>query len=270
MTLNTEEKREWRDYLPSSAEVRGGDVRVQGESAQFLKWEKLNERIAQWRLDLKEYESTCFRQLATILNDHFTSETSLGIDKDEQLFLLADEVAQVVAQLVKSQNEERKSRYKEAFSFLGRVNPIPSNTSVGRGIEILSSNRGLFQEIEKASKQFPQVMAIWGSDHFTTDEDFINALERAKISYVILLPNKQRASEADDEIKWSLGEEPKFKLRVGKKIEPLVLKAHDIHRSYLHPELQAICISKTPKPTFLNAEKLNELFFRKRYCRIFC
>lgn len=249
------------DSIPSSTVVRGADVRHSAfkDAARAIEWEKMNRRVIQSALDKKGHTCAYAQRLARILNDHFTSEFSLGADKETQMFLLSDEVSETVAQLVKDMDREEDLRRDETSKIRIQMNQLLSSSDHTR-LEVLESNRGLYQEMEKACQQFPKVIAIWGSDHFTTDEDLIKAWDRARISYVVLLPNKQRHSEASDEVDWQHCEIPTFEMRVGKKTQPLVLQLPEICRSYFHPELQAICISKTQKPMVLNAQKLQELF----------
>jgi hypothetical protein len=248
--------------------VRGADIREIGERAkfkgptQFIEWQQLNRRRIQWGLDYKKHESIAFRQLSTIFNDHFTSGLSAGIDKDEKMFLMSDVVLEAVARIVESQKKERRLRFNDLRQISDRMDQLYSDSTLPqkKDLAIEESNRGLFQEIEKACKQFPKVLAWWGSDHFTTDDNLIKSLEQANISYVILLPNKQRMIEAYDEIEWNQLKWPTFELKVGQKAQPLVLEVPLIFKSYLHPELQAVCVTQKDEPIVLNVEKLHEIF----------
>ena len=98
-------------------------------------------------------------------------------------------------------------------------------------LRLVESNRGLLQEIEKASQQFSRVIAIWGIMHFNCDDEFISGLRKAQLSYVILFPKQCIAIQAFEENRWNpekiqtvelhlLSTKEKMTLRVPKIFSP--------------------------------------------------
>ena len=262
-TLSAEQMKEVRDYLPSSAEVRGSEVRWGNGSAEYVEEMKWDKRIVPYLLEVTRQEAIYFDETVKILNDYFTSSSSSGIDSDGQIFLLSDEAVDRIKVLVENRRREKKQMIQERprRPVQKDVNGNPSTEDHEfEDVEFLRSNHGLFQEIEKARHQFPKMLAIWGGDHFITDDSLIKALDQAQISYVILLPNKQRHLEAQDELHWANKRTRKCELKVGSKEQPFVVKLPESFRHKLCPELQAICLRKTDDPLILDAEKLKELF----------
>ncbi|HEY5234719.1 MAG TPA: hypothetical protein VIJ14_00965 [Rhabdochlamydiaceae bacterium] len=252
VTLNAQERAGW-EGLPSTLQVRGADVRCQWEAAQFIEWERLNHRCIQLELADKELVSGAFRQIAAILNGHFRSNSS-GIDTAKKVFLVTDGVLQAVEKQVEHVRKEKGERKKEIVKIYDQMNPmIEKNTPDST---IVRSNEGCFQEIEKASKQFSKVIAIWGKGHFVCGDELMRALDRARISYVILLPNAQKESEALDEIEWARGTLPTVELTVKGTQEELTLKVPKIFQSYFHPAIQTVFQAKTKEPIVLDIQKL--------------
>ena len=75
---------------------------------------------------------------------------------------------------------------RSAFSSLYRT----------RGVRFESSNRGLLEEIQKASEQFEKVFSIWGLAHFTRSSCIQEKLTELKIPFAVLIPNKEKREQA--------------------------------------------------------------------------
>jgi len=125
--------------------------------------------------------------------------------------------------------------------------------------EVEKSNSHLFQEIQKACKQFSKVIVPWGKGHFLCETNLIRALDQARISYVILFPTAQRESEAIDEISWATQTMPKVALTLSGNSNEMIIQMPKVFQSYFHPALQSINPSTTKEPIVLNAEKLIEI-----------
>lgn len=257
-TLSAEQIKEVRDYLPPSAEVRGSDVRWGDESTEYVGDKKWEKKSVHYRLEVTRQEAIYFDETVKVLNDYFNSGSNLGVESNEQLFLLSDEAIDRIKVLVENRRLKKRLMIQERPKC-----PVQKNDHEFDDAEILRSNDGLFQEIEKAHEQFPKVLAIWGSAHFVTDERFMKALDQARISYVILLPNQQREAEAKNESNWLRKTTRKCELKIGNKEQPFVVKLPESMRYKLCPELQAICLRKTDDPLVLDASKLEELFKEK-------
>ncbi|HUD02354.1 MAG TPA: hypothetical protein VMR37_08485, partial [Rhabdochlamydiaceae bacterium] len=220
VTLNAQERAGW-EGLPSTLQVRGADVRHACSSNEFLEWERLNHRVIQLEWADKEHVSGAFRQIAAILNGHFRSNSS-GIDTAKKVFLVTDGVLQAVEKQLERIHKEIDERGEEIVKIRVQMNTMLETETTDP--TVVRSNQAFFQEIERACKQFSKVIAIWGKGHFVCDDELMRALDRARISYVILLPNAQKESEATDEIEWARGTLPIFELMVKGSQEELRFK----------------------------------------------
>ena len=255
VTLNAAERPDWQ-RLPSTLQVRGADVRYQWPSAALLEWERLNQRVMQLELAGKELASDKFRQIAAILNGHFRSNSS-GIDLAKKVFLVSGEVLQTVENLYQRSEKEQEQRGEEIVKIQAQMDALLGNRTIDA--TVVRSNQGLFQEIEKACKQFSKVIAFWGKGHVVCDTVLRRALDQARVRYVILMPNAQREKEAIDEINWAAGNLPTFDLTVEDGEERFTFTVPMLFQSYFHPAIQKIFQMEIEEPIVLDILKLLEL-----------
>jgi hypothetical protein len=188
-----------RRYLPESLVVRGADIRFKTTSSQFLEIEGYVKTLLQLRWEDREHASDTFRKIAE------TFKRGLLRKEGAHSFWIKDETYEAVGTLYDELLQKQVLRYQEMFSLDQKKLHLAQRNGTPR---IEESNRGLFNEIEKACREFSRVIAIWGEMHFTRDNEFISCLNRAGISYLILLHKEHIVYRAVEESRWNTEKNP--------------------------------------------------------------
>ena len=99
------------------------------------------------------------------------------------------------ARLVVSQQvaDEIDKKFDEIYEDIEIKRSVMSSHGTVRGARLASSNRGLLEEIQKASEQFERVsFSIWGIAHFTCSSCIQEKLTELKIPFAVLIPTKEK------------------------------------------------------------------------------
>ncbi|MBA3236876.1 MAG: hypothetical protein H0T62_00810 [Parachlamydiaceae bacterium] len=238
----------WSDV--PELDVWGADVRSSWNSIQYLEWKIFNFQANRLELAPRDHVSSIYRQIAKDINDHFLSNEFLRIDNEQNIFFARASAYQKIKTLLKSVPnvlDEMDQEIEEIRILQNKlVNKKNSN------VAIPESNRGLLQEIVKSSKEFNRIVGMWGAGHLTCDYELVEGLEKAQISYVMLLPNNILQKKAKDEVNWIQGKTPTMEFTIDNEKAEKILNIPQIFQTYFHPALQKIFLPSKKKPLVIH------------------
>ncbi|HUD02355.1 MAG TPA: hypothetical protein VMR37_08490 [Rhabdochlamydiaceae bacterium] len=188
-----------RSYLPDTLDVRGADNRFNTTASQFIEIEGYVRSLLQLRGEDREHAGDVFGKIGKAF------QAGLLQKESPYCFRIKDDTFLSIESLYKELLDKQMLRYKEMFSLDQKKLQLAQRNCP---LRLAESNRGLFKEIEKACREFSRVVAIWGEMHFTRDKELISRLDRAGISYVILLHKEYIARRAAEEIRWNTTKNP--------------------------------------------------------------
>jgi hypothetical protein len=234
--------------LPKNLSLWGSDVRLPTTAEDFITWHEKIQKAKRLILEKFENHQRLVRQQAAILNEALKSHEAVIFTEKNRVAVSPALLKQIEA-LKPKKNRELDCLKKEI-----RQEQKKDLDSV-QETQLKSSNEGLFQEIQKALKQFPRVIPIWGLNHFVLGEEMFAALRKAHITYIILVPSKKNLKQAVIESSWK---DDTFDT-VSLKLNDTKLKIPKNFEQFFHPSIPFRC-RPIIKAKVFDSLKLLELF----------
>lgn len=184
----------WWKHLPKNLTVIGSDMRMPEITPEnYGEWSLLKSEMEDAVSKKKQYFTDHHKEIAAIFKKSLPKEVigtnQLIIEWSDQLKI--DVLDAKKTTLIKGLEIDKLNKKFISCNF-NKVCPLKWK----------ESNNALFQEIQKATKQYSRVFVIWGEGHFLSSDEFFSQLEASEIRYSVLMLNDQRVKQATEESMW--------------------------------------------------------------------
>lgn len=183
--------------LPEQMTVLGFNVRNSSDESA-LKYRELSNRINQLSSEQKEQFRVSIQQNGQWINQLFLSGL-VKINKKQlelpaSFYKTVENTYHAMLQKFQAHEELIRSCKQQCFQL-----EIFSEATA------LSSSYASLEYILNVNQTFQQVVAVWGLVHVVTEDAFFEGLDKAKIKYIVLVPNKRmmKVLEAEAETAWN-------------------------------------------------------------------
>lgn len=240
----------WRG-LSKDITFLGSDIRFKTpiENVEQLSLHTDYEKAKRLAYDkFTQYEKIALQQ-ASLLNQALENKEAVIID-DQRGVVVSAALLEQLKPLTPQKHLELEALQEEIRLIREESKPDLDGT------ELKQSNRGLVHEIQKALKQFPSIVSIWGLDHFWLGDEMFSLLRKAHISYIVLVPSQRSWEKAMKELEWKYHIVETVSLTLNQDVELQVPKAF---QHFFHPSLPFIQ-PKIEEPEVIDTKNLLEIF----------
>jgi len=242
----------WRG-LSKDITFLGSDIRCKTpiKNVEQLSAHMYYEKAKRLAYDKFTQHEKLAQQQASLLNQALKDKEAVIID-DQRTVVVSPALLEQLKPLTPQKHLELEALLEETRQKKEEMNTF---TELDGG-ELKQSNRGLVHEIQKALKQFPSIVSIWGLDHFWLGDEMFSKLRKAHISYIVLVPSQRSWEKAMKELEWKYHIVETVSLTLNQDIELQVPKAF---QHFFHPSLPFIQ-PKIEEPEVIDTENLLEIF----------
>lgn len=185
----------WNKYLLESTLVVGSDIRFDCSAEEYMRYvdvETENEKIC---LERRKALKKTGPITAKIFNDDLNNDLT---KVNEKVFSTSESVLKEFINVKPNYSESLQARCAALSKKLVGLNLREKS----HAYQLVRSNQGLVEQIEKMASKCERMYAIWGLVHFKNDPLLMRILEERGISSTILLPNKKLQDKVLDELMW--------------------------------------------------------------------
>lgn len=212
ISLRNKDVSHWK-AVPPTWPIKGSDVRaVSVDSTTITQYNQLQDKATRTVWKGRQGSEKLLGQIAATLamglsnGQVSTQPTNLHVTKS---------VFEEIERLNTQELQQRSDLLVKVAGLNDRINELPLGNRAGvNGAGLTEPNQGLAWEILETTSEYQKVISIWGEGHYLSGFEIYHALERANISYIVLLPTEEKYLEARYERDWRSGETKQVELEV--------------------------------------------------------
>jgi hypothetical protein len=201
---------------PRNLVMRGADNRNSGKAHDYISWAQLDQQYAGMLAENRQRMADAINSIATILNRYFIEHGFRSPPRNDKVFLVSQQILEDCEQIWSTYEKWDDQQVSILDQLLEQKNKLAAAANRTKFTSnVAPSNRGLAKEITKANQAYDKLIAIWGKDHFIYGDELMRALDKAGLSYIILLPTPPLENQVAEEFDLSDGTMPYSTMVVG-------------------------------------------------------